>query len=125
MQAPIDLAGRRAEALASAAEQMGNAVTTVQGDVFEAADLDALDARVGQAGRSIDVVFVNAGIVAVSLLELASEGFVDNLLAINVKGCAAHRAKGVAADGRRRIGDPDRIDQRQPRPGGHRHLLGH
>jgi NAD(P)-dependent dehydrogenase (short-subunit alcohol dehydrogenase family) len=58
----VYISGRRAAALAAAAQLIGSGqVTTVQGDAARPDDLDRLYATVAADGRTIDVLVANAG----------------------------------------------------------------
>jgi NAD(P)-dependent dehydrogenase (short-subunit alcohol dehydrogenase family) len=83
--AHVFISGRRQAELDEAVRQIGQHVTGVQGDVSNLADLDRLFATVKQQGR-LDVLFANAGVVALAPLGSISEEHFDKLFAINVKG---------------------------------------
>ncbi|PZF09974.1 short-chain dehydrogenase [Curtobacterium sp. MCPF17_011] len=59
--AHVFVAGRRQEALDTVAAELGDAVTTVRGDVTKADDVENLFAAIREHGAGLDVVFANAG----------------------------------------------------------------
>jgi NAD(P)-dependent dehydrogenase (short-subunit alcohol dehydrogenase family) len=83
--AHVFITGRRQAELDEAVRQVGKHVTGVQGDVSNLADLDRLLATVKQQ-RRLDVLFANAGFLALAPLGEISEEHFDKLFAINVKG---------------------------------------
>ena len=58
----------------------------MQGDVSHLTDLDRLFATVKQQQGRLDVLFANAGVLALAPLGAISEEHFDKLFAINVKG---------------------------------------
>jgi NAD(P)-dependent dehydrogenase (short-subunit alcohol dehydrogenase family) len=58
----------------------------VRGDVSDLADLDRLFATVKRQQGRLDVLFANAGVLAVAPLGLIPEEHFDKVFAINVKG---------------------------------------
>jgi NAD(P)-dependent dehydrogenase (short-subunit alcohol dehydrogenase family) len=83
--AHVFITGRRQAELDEAVRQIGRNVTGVQGDVSNLTDLDRLFATVKQQGR-LDVLFANAGVVALAPLGEITEEHFDNVFRINVKG---------------------------------------
>ena len=81
--AHVFITGRRQAELDEAVRQIGKHVTGVQGDVSNLARLFATVKR--QQGR-LDVLFANAGFLALAPLGSISEEHFDKLFAINVKG---------------------------------------
>src|SRR5262249_4905262 len=80
------ITGRRQAELDDAVRQIGRNVTGVQGDVSNLTDLDRLFATVAQRQGRLDVLFANAGVVALApLAEITEEQF-DKVFHINVKG---------------------------------------
>src|SRR5262245_12890497 len=84
--AHVFITGRRQAELDEAVRQIGQYVTGVPGDVSNLAELDRLFATVKQRHGRLDVLFANAGFLALAPLGSISEEHFDNLFAINVKG---------------------------------------
>jgi NAD(P)-dependent dehydrogenase (short-subunit alcohol dehydrogenase family) len=82
----VFITGRRQAELDEAVRQVGKHVTGVQGDVSNLADLDRLFASVKQQLGRLDVLFANAGIVALAPLGEITEELFDKVFHINVKG---------------------------------------
>ena len=80
------ITGRRRAELDEAVRQIGKHVTGVPGDVENLADLDRLFATVKRQQSRLDVLFANAGFLALAPLGSISEEHFDKLFAINVKG---------------------------------------
>src|SRR5262245_39505224 len=58
----VFVTGRREKELSTAANQIGDNVTAVQGDVSKLADLDRLFAQIKREKGKLDIVFANAGV---------------------------------------------------------------
>jgi NAD(P)-dependent dehydrogenase (short-subunit alcohol dehydrogenase family) len=71
--AHVFITGRRQAELEEAVRQIGRHVTGVQGDVSDLADLDRLFATVKRQQGRLDVLFANAGVLAVAPLGLITE----------------------------------------------------
>jgi NAD(P)-dependent dehydrogenase (short-subunit alcohol dehydrogenase family) len=84
--AHVFITGRRQVELDEAVRQVGKQVTGVQGDVSNLADLDRLFATVKQHKGHLDVLFANAGVVALAPLGEITEEHFDKVFHINVKG---------------------------------------
>jgi NAD(P)-dependent dehydrogenase (short-subunit alcohol dehydrogenase family) len=84
--AHVFITGRRQAELDEAVAQIGKHVTGVQGDVSNLGDLDRLYATVKQQQGRLDVLFANAGIVALAPLGQITEEHFDKVFHINVKG---------------------------------------
>jgi NAD(P)-dependent dehydrogenase (short-subunit alcohol dehydrogenase family) len=84
--AHVFITGRRQAELDEAVTQIGRNVTGVQGDVSHLADLDRLFATVKQQQGHLDVLFANAGVLAVAPLGSITEEHFDKVFNINVKG---------------------------------------
>jgi len=82
----VFITGRRQKELDEAVRAIGDNVTGIQGDVAKLADLDRLYESVNATGRSIDIVFANAGIAEFAALGNITEAHFDNLFSTNVKG---------------------------------------
>src|SRR6516162_7764120 len=84
--AHVFISGRRQAKLEEAVTQIGRNVTGVPGDVSHLTDLDRLFATVKRQQGRLDVLFANAGVLALAPLGSISEEHFDMLFAINVKG---------------------------------------
>ena len=84
--AHVFITGRRQAELDEAVRQIGKHVTGVPGDVSNLADLDRPLATVKRQQGRLDVLFANAGFLALAPLGSISEEHFDKLFAINVKG---------------------------------------
>ena len=82
----VFITGRRQGELDSAARQIDENVTAVQGDVAKLADLDRLYATVKAKTGRIDILFANAGTAELAPLEKITEEHFDNIFDTNVKG---------------------------------------
>jgi NAD(P)-dependent dehydrogenase (short-subunit alcohol dehydrogenase family) len=84
--AHVFMTGRRQAELEEAVRQIGRRDTGMPGDVSNLADHDRLFGTVKQQQGRLDVLFANAGVLAVAPLGSITEGDFDNLFAVNVKG---------------------------------------
>ncbi|GAA0466341.1 SDR family NAD(P)-dependent oxidoreductase [Streptomyces olivaceiscleroticus] len=84
--AHVFITGRRKDALDRAVESIGSAVTAVQGDIAEPADLDRLYDAIRARGRGLDVLFANAGMAALAPLAQATQEQFDQIFGVNVRG---------------------------------------
>src|SRR5215510_3572326 len=84
--AHVFITGRRQAELDEAVRQIGRHVTGVQGDVSNLADLDRLFATVKRQQGRLDLLFANAGVLAVAALGLITEEDFAKVFNINVKG---------------------------------------
>jgi NAD(P)-dependent dehydrogenase (short-subunit alcohol dehydrogenase family) len=84
--AHVFITGRRQAELDEAVRQIGKNVTGVPGDVSNLADLDRLFATVKRQQGRLDVLFANAGVVALAPLGEITEEHFDQVFHINVKG---------------------------------------
>ena len=66
---PRGIIGRRQAKLDQAADELGERVTAVRGDVSDLGDLDRLYAGIAARGTGLDVLFANAGGGAFTRLE--------------------------------------------------------
>ena len=84
--AHVFITGRRQAELDDAVVRIGTNVTGVRGDVSNLADLDRLFATVKEQQGRIDVLFANAGFLALAPLGSITEDHFDHLFDVNVKG---------------------------------------
>jgi NAD(P)-dependent dehydrogenase (short-subunit alcohol dehydrogenase family) len=84
--AHVFITGRREAELDATVTQIGRNVTGVQGDVENLADLGRLFATVKRQQGRLDVLFANAGFLALAPLGSITEDHFDNLFDVNVKG---------------------------------------
>ena len=82
----IFITGRRQSELDAAVKQIGENVSSVQGDVSNLEDLDRLYAKVKEQKGMIDILFANAGVGELSLLGTITEAQYDKIFGVNVKG---------------------------------------
>jgi NAD(P)-dependent dehydrogenase (short-subunit alcohol dehydrogenase family) len=97
----VFITGRRQAELDEAVRQIGNHVTAVPGDVANLADLDRLFATVKRQQGRLDVLFANAGILAVAPLGSITEEDFDKVFDTNVKGLlfTVQKALPIFTDG--------------------------
>jgi len=91
----VFITGRREPELAAAVKQIGENVTSVQGDVANLDDLDHLFAQIKREKGKLDVLFANAGIAKYGRLGEITEEFFDSIFDINVKGVLFTVQKGL------------------------------
>lgn len=84
--ARVVITGRSQATLDAARERLGENAVAVRGDVASLSDLDALAERVKGELGTVDALFVNAGIAALTPFESTTEEAYDELFAVNVKG---------------------------------------
>ncbi|MEV5498947.1 SDR family oxidoreductase [Nonomuraea fuscirosea] len=84
--ARVAITGRSQAALDAARERIGANAIAVRGDVSSLSDLDTLADRVKAEFGTIEALFVNAGVTALTPFESTTEQAYDELFAINVKG---------------------------------------
>jgi NAD(P)-dependent dehydrogenase (short-subunit alcohol dehydrogenase family) len=84
--AKVIITGRRQKDLDDAVKSIGGAITGIQGDVSNLADLDRMYASIKQSHGHLDVVFANAGIGELAPLGHVTEDQFDRQFNINVKG---------------------------------------
>ncbi|MFA3874009.1 SDR family oxidoreductase [Streptomyces sp. MMCC 100] len=84
--ARVVITGRSRATLDAARERLGANAVTVPGDVASLTDLDTLADRVKTELGTVDALFVNAGVAALTPLESTTEEAYDELFSINVKG---------------------------------------
>ncbi|MFE1587620.1 SDR family oxidoreductase [Streptomyces sp. NPDC059402] len=84
--ARVVITGRSRGTLDAARERLGANAVAVRGDAASLRDLDALADRVKTELGTVDALFVNAGVAALTPLDSTTEEAYDELFAINVKG---------------------------------------
>lgn len=84
--ARVFITGRRKDALADAAEQLGERAVPVVGDVSDPLDLDRLFEEVSANGTGLDVVFANAGIGELATIEDITPEALERMFGVNVGG---------------------------------------
>jgi NAD(P)-dependent dehydrogenase (short-subunit alcohol dehydrogenase family) len=82
----VYITGRRQSELDKAKAEIGANVATVQGDIANLEDLDALYRRIAADERKIDIVVANAGFVEFGFLATASPEHFDKTFNINARG---------------------------------------
>jgi NAD(P)-dependent dehydrogenase (short-subunit alcohol dehydrogenase family) len=97
----IFITGRRQAELDAAVKTIGEKVTGVRGDVAKLSELDRLYAIVKEKKGRIDILFANAGAVAVASLGEITEEHFDNIFDTNVKGLlfTVQKALPLLSDG--------------------------
>jgi NAD(P)-dependent dehydrogenase (short-subunit alcohol dehydrogenase family) len=84
--AHVYITGRRQSELDKAKAEIGGNVVTVQGDIANLDDLDALYRRIAADKRKIDIVVANAGFVEFGFLASATPEHFDKTFNINARG---------------------------------------
>ena len=82
--ATVIITGRRPEAVAKAAAELG--VTGIIADQSLITDTENLVRHVKKEFGKIDILFINAGIVGTAPIEQATESLFDSIIDINFKG---------------------------------------
>ena len=83
----VFITGRRQSELDAAVKQIGEKnIIGIQGDVSNLADLDRLYDTVKQQKGRIDILFANAGIIALLPLGSITESHFDQMFSVNIKG---------------------------------------
>jgi NAD(P)-dependent dehydrogenase (short-subunit alcohol dehydrogenase family) len=84
--ARVFITGRRKDVLVAAAEQLGERVIPVVGDVSDPSDRDRLFGEVSANGAGLDVVFANAGLGELATIDDLTPKSLDYVLGVNVGG---------------------------------------
>lgn len=84
--AKVIVTGSSEKGLAAARAALGDRAEVIQSDAGSPKDIEALAARLRAEGRSLDLVFLNAGIAKFGSIAEASEDVFDETFRINVKG---------------------------------------
>ena len=93
--------GRREGELAKAVKEIGNNVTSVQGDVSNLDDLDRLFYQIKKEKSKLHIVFANAGVAEYAPFGEITEEHYGSIFNINVKGLlfTVQKALPLMADG--------------------------
>jgi NAD(P)-dependent dehydrogenase (short-subunit alcohol dehydrogenase family) len=99
--ASVIVVGQNPARLQSAASQLGDSVTVLQGNVSKAAEMESIVKQVGEKFGRIDVLFANAGMGLASPLEAVTEDQIDTQFDVNFKGVffAIQKAAPLLAKG--------------------------
>jgi NAD(P)-dependent dehydrogenase (short-subunit alcohol dehydrogenase family) len=84
--ARVVVTGRNPETLEAARRELGDRAEVVESDAADAAQIEALFARVARTHQRLDVLFLNAGIARFAPLAEADPRDFDAMWALNVKG---------------------------------------
>ncbi len=84
--AKVIITGRRADAVAEAAEKLGNGTVGIVADQASLTDTNALVEKVKSQYGTVDILFINAGVVSFAPLEYLAEEEYDRIMDINLKG---------------------------------------
>src|SRR6201993_883381 len=82
----VYITGRRERELTAAVREIGEDVTSIQGDVSNLGDLDRLFAQIKREKGKLDVVFANAGAAKYARVGTITEEDYDSIFNTNVKG---------------------------------------
>jgi len=82
--ATVVITGRRKEAIETAAVQIG--ATALLADQSDVAAIKNLAAQVKTQFGKVDILFINAGIVGMSSIEMATEKLFDEVMGVNFRG---------------------------------------
>lgn len=82
--ATVVITGRRSEAVAQAAEELG--VIGLVSDTSDTSGLEALYSSIREQAGNIDILFLNAGIAQFAPIEQVDEDIYDSIFNTNVKG---------------------------------------
>jgi len=82
--AEVIITGRRADAVQKAAAELG--VTGMVADQGQLAAIEKLANEVSEKYGKIDILFINAGVLEMTMIENATEQNFDNIINVNFKG---------------------------------------
>lgn len=82
--AEVIITGRRKDAVERAAAELG--ATGFIADQGQVTDIEALAMQVGEAYEKIDILFINAGVLEMAMIEDATEQAFDHVIGVNFKG---------------------------------------
>lgn len=84
--AKVYITGRNQETLDTAVSQLGSKAIGVNADSSKLTDIDMLFNKVKEEDKTLDILFLNAGVAQFSPLEHTTEEQFDNMMNINFKG---------------------------------------
>jgi NAD(P)-dependent dehydrogenase (short-subunit alcohol dehydrogenase family) len=84
--ASVFIFARRQSELDKAVQEIGGDVFAVAGDLANPADIDRLYSQIAEKKGKVDIVFANAGAIALQTLGSITEDEIDRQLAVNFKG---------------------------------------
>src|SRR5258708_128867 len=84
--ARVIIVGQNPARLQSAADQLGDGVTVLGGDVSKPAEIAKIINQITEKFGRIDVLFANAGMGLASPLEAVTEDQIDKQFDVNFKG---------------------------------------
>jgi len=84
--ASVFIFARRQSELDKAVQEIGGDVFAVAGDLANPADIDRLYSKVAEKKGKVDIVFANAGAIALQTLGSITEDEIDRQLGVNFKG---------------------------------------
>ncbi|EJG02502.1 SDR family oxidoreductase [Flavobacterium sp. F52] len=82
--ANVIITGRRKEAIEKAALELG--VTAITADQSNISDIEKLAEKVKTDFGSVDILFINAGIAGLGMIEQTTEELYDSIMNVNLKG---------------------------------------
>ncbi|MNK76795.1 3-oxoacyl-[acyl-carrier-protein] reductase FabG [compost metagenome] len=82
--ANVIITGRRKEAIEKAALELG--VIAITADQSNISDIEKLATQVKADFGSVDILFINAGIAGLGMIEQTTEELYDNIMNVNLKG---------------------------------------
>ena len=82
--ANVIITGRRKEAIEKAALELG--VTAITADQSSVSDIEKLATQVKADFGSIDILFINAGIAGLGIIEQTTEELYESIMNVNLKG---------------------------------------
>jgi len=82
--ANVIITGRRKEAIEKAALELG--VTAITADQSNISYIEKLSAQVKADFGSVDILFINAGIAGLGMIEQTTEELYDSIMNVNLKG---------------------------------------
>src|ERR1051325_8372025 len=84
--ATVIVVGQNPDRLQSVADQLGDSVTVLRGDVSKPAAIESIINQISEKFGRIDVLFANAGMGLASPLEAVTEDQIDRQFGVNFKG---------------------------------------